>query len=154
MCLPVVTFPDENSESESDSDDRFKGKVTPLPIPIPRESASMGLDSRLALGYGKMSTGRPASRLQAGGYSTQVGPPVPTLKLLTVHPPHVIVPGRWLLDLLCKYCKSGGPGVGSNYNQLFWLQELYHKLRDCPLAPLRPPVSPVSREETEESDKT
>lgn len=37
MCLPVVTFPDENSESESDSDDRFKGKVTFLPIP--RESA-------------------------------------------------------------------------------------------------------------------
>lgn len=37
VYLPVVTFPDENSESESDSDDRFKGKVTPLLFP--RESA-------------------------------------------------------------------------------------------------------------------
>lgn len=33
MCLPVVAFPDENSESESDSDDRFKGKADTLPQP-------------------------------------------------------------------------------------------------------------------------
>lgn len=83
-----------------------------------------------------MSTGRPASRppeqeaiekflleLSPSVLSPKIGLPVPTLKLLTVHPSQAIAPGHWLLDVLYKYCKSGGPAVGSDYNQLFWVHE-------------------------------
>lgn len=132
LCMPVVTFQMRTVKARVTL--MTGSKVRPLLLPAPGNQPFLQHGSRVpdwpwSMGKGQQEhqlTDHQSRRLWRSFWAQSFSVKCKCWSLVDkfkavhfVHSSQAIVHGDWILNLLGKYYNSGGPDVGSDYNQLF-----------------------------------